>query len=526
MLNLAYMSNETRVNLKHLLRDIRDSYTAPLEEVIISELIANSLDSKASEIHFEINKPEKYIRCVDNGLGMKRQSLKEYHNIASSTKTRGSGIGFAGLGAKLSLLLADKVVTESKGGYGSRCATTWSLSSPYRAPWKYLPFANTVKSSRGTSVTIYLNKEDSKLLDLENIKKIIIHNFYPLLISQFHQEILKYLYKKPINFYCNQEKINLQEDKYQEFQHWFKVRLGRQKQAIGVGFIIKAENSSNSWLPKILKQAPIKTSLPAGIWTSTYGKVIKGGWEWLGISPKNATDLMGLVEIPALSEILTTNKNDYLSDAKSLQKYYKYRKAIQEAIMPIFKNLGEDPDAPTISPDKLIKPINKTVTSALNQLVNDFPELESLIGSKKRNAIGAETKEQKENIEKIKIENNSSQANSENSKERIRKSGIELDDKDKAIRAKSSGLKINLADIKDNNQMPLATIFDNNLNINTAHPAWQKAKQKGLEEYHIITAVASVLAQYLDKERSPQEFINRMLLAWANSDKEARNTLF
>ena len=38
---------ETRVNLRHLLEDIRDSYPVAQEEVIVSELVANSLDSHA-----------------------------------------------------------------------------------------------------------------------------------------------------------------------------------------------------------------------------------------------------------------------------------------------------------------------------------------------------------------------------------------------------------------------------------------------------------------------------------------------
>jgi len=36
---------ETRVNLRHLLEDIRDSYPYPIEEAIVTELIANALDS-------------------------------------------------------------------------------------------------------------------------------------------------------------------------------------------------------------------------------------------------------------------------------------------------------------------------------------------------------------------------------------------------------------------------------------------------------------------------------------------------
>ena len=108
------MPNETRINLLHLLEDIRDGYSSPLEEVIITELVANALDSGATIIQFNTKPSEKNLECIDNGTGMRRCELKEYHNIASSEKTRGAGIGFAGIGAKLSLLVAEKVVTESK----------------------------------------------------------------------------------------------------------------------------------------------------------------------------------------------------------------------------------------------------------------------------------------------------------------------------------------------------------------------------------------------------------------------------
>ena len=36
---------ETRVDLQHLLEDLRDANTGPLEETILTEVIANALDS-------------------------------------------------------------------------------------------------------------------------------------------------------------------------------------------------------------------------------------------------------------------------------------------------------------------------------------------------------------------------------------------------------------------------------------------------------------------------------------------------
>jgi hypothetical protein len=41
---------ETRVDLQHLLEDLRDAYTGALEETILTEVVANALDSGASRI--------------------------------------------------------------------------------------------------------------------------------------------------------------------------------------------------------------------------------------------------------------------------------------------------------------------------------------------------------------------------------------------------------------------------------------------------------------------------------------------
>lgn len=75
------MLNETRVNLKHILEDMRDSYGFPLEEVIITELIANALDGKATRLDFLVSQEGRFLRCIDNGLGMKRPGLKSLSTI-------------------------------------------------------------------------------------------------------------------------------------------------------------------------------------------------------------------------------------------------------------------------------------------------------------------------------------------------------------------------------------------------------------------------------------------------------------
>lgn len=114
---------QTRVDLLHLLEDLRDAYPGSLEETIVTETVANSLDSGARTIAFTADAESATLTIVDDGGGMTRAQLRRYHDLAATSKRRGKGIGFAGVGIKLALLACDDVVTESRRG-GKAHATT------------------------------------------------------------------------------------------------------------------------------------------------------------------------------------------------------------------------------------------------------------------------------------------------------------------------------------------------------------------------------------------------------------------
>src|SRR5262245_15684011 len=86
---------------------------------------------------------------------MKRRELARYHGCASSTKQRGEGIGFAGVGIKIGLLASTEVITETRRG-AVHVATTWGLASRNRAPWKWIPPPGLV-NGRGTAVRLRLD---------------------------------------------------------------------------------------------------------------------------------------------------------------------------------------------------------------------------------------------------------------------------------------------------------------------------------------------------------------------------------
>ena len=77
---------ETRVDLLHLLEDLRDAYPGPAEETILTEIVANSLDSGATLIASITDPARSAFTLVDDGAGMKRRDLARYHDIAASTK--------------------------------------------------------------------------------------------------------------------------------------------------------------------------------------------------------------------------------------------------------------------------------------------------------------------------------------------------------------------------------------------------------------------------------------------------------
>src|SRR5437870_7985574 len=143
---------ETRVDLLHLLEDLRDAYPGSTEETILTEIFANSLDSGATTIAIATDPTAPALTIVDDADGMKRRELARYHDIAASAKARGAGIGFAGVGIKIALLVCSEVTTETRRGK-LHVASSWRLASPHKAPWRCVAPDGKV-AARGTAVRL------------------------------------------------------------------------------------------------------------------------------------------------------------------------------------------------------------------------------------------------------------------------------------------------------------------------------------------------------------------------------------
>ena len=99
------------VDRVHALEDLLDMYDFRHEEVLLCEAFANAVDIfledkiKNPQINITLdNSVDKYyINFHNNGTPMTRRQFDKYHVIAGSSKHKGGGIGFAGVGAKVFL---------------------------------------------------------------------------------------------------------------------------------------------------------------------------------------------------------------------------------------------------------------------------------------------------------------------------------------------------------------------------------------------------------------------------------------
>ena len=274
---------QTRVDLLHLLEDLRDAYPGALEDTILSEVVANALDSGAALISVRTEPGQALLVVVDDGRGMRRRELARYHDIAASTKVRGQGIGFAGVGIKLGLLASEEVLTETRRADG-HVATRWRLQGRQKAPWQWVDPPGLVER-QGTAVCLRLRNPLSPLLDPGWLEAALQRHFTTLFDPGF-DELLAAAYPRPPEFRINGRALPRERCGRDEEAVWLTVRLPRKKKPVAAGYVRR-------------------TALPLpederGLAISTLGKVIRRGWDWLGLAPAEPHFVSGLMEAPGL----------------------------------------------------------------------------------------------------------------------------------------------------------------------------------------------------------------------------------
>jgi hypothetical protein len=541
---------ETRVDLQHLLEDLRDAYTGSLEETILTEIAANALDSGATRLSFLPNAADATLTVVDDGRGMKRRDLSRYHDIAASSKSRGESIGFAGVGIKLGLLVADEVITETRRG-SVHVATTWRLATRSRAPWKWIPPPG-LTGERGTAVRLRLSNPLSPLLDAGYLEEAMRTHFAPLLDPVF-EDLLRRHYPQRIAIDVDGQPLMASKPLLRD-RVTIPIRMGRKRLPSAIAVIQRHDHP----LPEDQQ----------GIAISTFGKVIKRGWDWLGLSPASAWRITGLVEAPDLAACLTLSKNDFIRSGPRGAAYLAYRKAIQEVVSRQLNAWGDTREADA-RPRTLR--LERDLERVLEDLADDFPLLRSLVdhrpgGQKKLPMpgrgdervpgplfanVGLERRDTEERVDSTiasepeePAEDVETSAGGTSEPQEPRPSppegeppehpprGADGGDGDAAIgtigtvpgrrRPARYGLLVQFESRPDD--VELGRLVDSTIWINEAHPAFARATASRSTGYHIALTVALALAPLAVDAAQEHAFVTQFLAHWggAGSGKRPR----
>jgi histidine kinase/DNA gyrase B/HSP90-like ATPase len=503
---------ETRVDLLHLLEDLRDAYPGSTEATILTEIVANSLDSGAATIAITTDPVAPALTIVDDGAGMRRRELARYHDVAASAKTRGDGIGFAGVGIKIALLVCTEVVTETRRGK-HHVASSWRLTSRTRAPWRWIAPDGRVPI-RGTAVRLVPETALSPLVDPGFVESIVRGAFQPLFDPAL-APILREQYPRGVTVVLNGRALEPQGAEGPEMVP-LSIRIGRKRRPAAAGYLVRAAEP----LPEALR----------GVAISTFGKVIRRGWDWLGLAPTAADRVAGLIEVPALAESLTLNKADFIRVGARGATYLAYRKAIQEAVGHQLGLWGDPAEPAERARRRAARPIERDLEAVLADLADEFPLLAPLVeqraGGQRRLATGTSTGGPGSRGAPLSVrdaslagaptpaadvESATDEATAVSPPAPLGASGHVLGD-ERTRRRMRYGLGIGFESRPDDPE--LGRLVDSTVWVNEAHAAYRRAAASRSEGYHTALAVALALASLAVDPAKEHAFITAFLSSW------------
>jgi hypothetical protein len=288
-----------------------------------------------------------------------------------------------------------------------------------------------------------------------------------------------------------------------------------------------------------------------GLAISTFGKVIKRGWDWLGLSPAAPDRVGGLIEVPALAECLTLNKADFIRVGPRGAVYLAYRKAIQEAVAAQLAAWGDLADQRDTVRRRAVRPVERDLESVLGRLADDFPLLASLVerraGGQRRLPMGRpdaqlEAVDQPAPLTPMHGEAGPLEPGATAGPAGGPEAPL-LDRNDRGAPAPPSpaatgaggppastatlpsergprrpgryGLNLQFAQRPDDPE--LARLVESTVWINEAHPAYRRAAASRSEGYHLAVSVALALAPLAVEPAGEHRFVTAFLSAWGGA---------
>ncbi|ABS30544.1 MAG: molecular chaperone HtpG [Candidatus Sulcia muelleri] len=244
-------------------------------EIFIRELVSNATDAilklktlinlgkfnkKIDDLIIEIviDKENKILKIIDNGIGMTKKEVKKYINqIAFSgaeeflrkykDKNNEYIIGHFGLGFYSSFMVSDKVEIISKSYKDYEDAIHWICDGTTNFSIKNI---DNPKSGSGTEIILHINDSSKEFLEENKIKELLIKycKFMPIPIKLGEREVnnpYPIWVKNPINV-KDEEYINFYKELYPmqiaDPLFWIHLNIDHPFKLTGVLFFPKIKN--------------------------------------------------------------------------------------------------------------------------------------------------------------------------------------------------------------------------------------------------------------------------------------------
>lgn len=490
---------QSKVNFKKLVRDLADMYGEDTFDVVVSELVANALDAKPSVIQLDWDKYRKVLIVQDDGNGMSKEAFHTYHDVAVDLKRRGDGIGFAGIGAKISFNIADRVVTETKNN-GVVNASDWRWHPDGTLGWNHAKSGNL--KSNGTRVAVHFQRAlDFSHVDNQYLFDVLRQQYLPLFISEFLLAYQKMgMYLQPPRFIVNGEVVkteNLDTVGSPLQVKKFSIRSGRQDVGLGALSVSRIDR-------------PINNST-YGVLLCTHGKVIKA--ELFGQSTGLlGSKLFGIVEIPKLVQYLTANKSGLQGGPGKTQGLNRLLDPVREELRKFLGQHGVA--APERERDQLAVKLER----ALTRMVRTLPELQNFEGLLRRSR-------RKGNPSERDGPDSSSQSSTSNDVPEGTVDGVDTETKEKKRRPSPKrrrsrngpGPRVAFEQHPDRDET--AWIESNTVVINSGHKAY---KLRISQDQAKLTYCMFAIGVALDKSEivglpEGESYVDKFIAAWGQS---------
>ena len=499
--------HESSVNYENLINDLAEMYPWDVDEVVITELVANALDAGATRIMVDFDPSENVLVVEDNGEGMTHSQFREYHDFAADLKKRGTGIGFAGVGAKISFNIAYQVLTETNGRrFSGGSDWYWHYD---RLLWEEL--GSTHLKGTGTRVAIQFRK-DAKLAysTSADLISLLRRHFLPLMDADFlNQYDQMSIYSSDLRFVVNGRVVeptrvtaDFALDKVKKFH---PLRAGN---PFGFG-VFGLSAVEHPFDPQ-----------DSGVLLCTYGKVIRTDLfsQFPGsLGPR----LFGMVEVPDFIRFLTTSKTDFSRRGKH-KAFERLYGPIRQEFKSWLKSIGAQPTQ-LISAREAAR-----LEKELKRIFREIPELAGFFGVRAPRSGPAPSgvartggSSQGETGSLFTVGNPASGTDRAPSQPVGQLTQTDLGPPAGAPGPSADGITVQrvprIAFAEVPHRVELAWVEGDSVVINAGHPAYAKSYGNTVtRRLHSLLAISSAIQRFLESEGDAldRRFLDRVMAAW------------